>query len=330
MFDNLSEYIKINEDKFKNQVSITQERMFDWKDEVLSNQRTFDNSLKLEYIKITYHDYGYLLSTTKGFRVEKCDGSIKIFIDFAEKLKNNIEKENIILRINDSQNYPLQTAYYKITTLIDDFGYQTGEWLHEWGFEIPLDLLKTICEAKSVEDNLNSDWLWQTNARLIYNIAIDNQKYYNELANLVESIFRKEEEEKQYKNKFKDETDKLWNLIDKKDVFLGHGVLIDCSADEFIRKFCREKSFTETLERTNALIPLFEELAELFRSKYPGKSIYKRGRTFGLKTTENYISVLKAAKSYIEQELDKKRKKRLGLTFGILAIAVTITLLCVI
>ena len=315
MFDNLSEYIKINEDKFKNQVSITQERMFDWKDEVLSNQRTFDNSLKLEYIKI----HGCLLSTTKGFRVEKCDGSIKIFIDFAEKLKNNIEKEKIILRINDSQNYPLQTAYYKITTLIDYFGDQTGEWLHEWGFEIPLDLLKTICEAKSVEDNLNSDWLWQTNARLIYNIAIDNQKYNDELINLFESISQKEAEEEQYEKQFEEDTDRLYKLIKEKDKFIGHGVMYNCTVDEFIRKFCSESSFSETSEKLNDLIPLREELDEILRSKYPER--YEE---------DTYLNVLKAADSYIKQELDKKRKKRLGLTFGILAIAVTITLFCVI
>lgn len=318
MFDNLSEYIKINEDKFKNQVSITQERMFDWKDEVLSNQRTFDNSLKLEYIKI----HGYLLSTNKGFRVEKCDGSIKIFIDFAEKLKNNIEKEKIILRINDSQNYPLQTAYYKITTLIDYFGDQTGEWLHEWGFEIPLDLLKTICEAKSVEDNLNSNWLWQTNARLIYNIAIDNQKYNDELINLFESISQKEAEEEQYEKQFEEDTDRLYKLIKEKDKFIGHGVMYNCTVDEFIRKFCSESSFSETSEKLNDLIPLREELDEILRSKYPER--YEE---------DTYLNVLKAADSYIKQELDKldkKRKKRLGLTFGILAIAVTIILFCVI
>lgn len=320
MFDNLSKYIKINEDKFKNQVSITQKRMFDWKDEVLSNQRTFDNSLKLEYIKI----HGYLLSTTKGFRVEKCDGSIKIFIDFAEKLKNDIEKEKIILRINDSQNYPLQTAYYKITTLINDFGDQTGEWLHEWGFEIPLDLLKTICEAKSVEDNLNSDWLWQTNARLIYNIAIDNQKYNDELINLFESISQKEAEEEQYEKQFEEDTDRLYKLIKEKDKFIGHGVMYNCTVDEFIREFCSESSFSETSEKLNDLIPLREELDEILRSKYPER--YEE---------DTYLNVLKAADSYIKQELvkqelDKKRKKRLGLTFGILAIAVTITLFCVI
>ena len=315
MFDNLSEYIKINEDKFKNQVSITQKRMFDWKDEVLSNQRTFDNSLKLEYIKI----HGNLLSTTKGFRVEKCDGSIKIFIDFAEKLKNDIEKEKIILRINDSQNYPLQTAYYKITTLINDFGDQTGKWLHEWGFEIPLDLLKTICEAKSVEDNLNSNWLWQTNARLIYNIAIDNQKYNDELINLFESISQKEAEEEQYEKQFEEDTDRLYKLIKEKDKFIGHGVMYNCTVDEFIRKFCSESSFSETSEKLNDLIPLREELDEILRSKYPER--YEE---------DTYLNVLKAADSYIKQELDKKRKKRLGLTFGILAIAVTITLFCVI
>lgn len=335
MINKLSKYIEIKEDKFRNQVSITQKKYssFVWNREVPWNQRTLNNSFDSEYIqrgsaKSSYFDS--LFSNAQLFRVEKCEGNIKIFIDFYGELRSDIKRDELIIRLNDSQNYPLPFAYYDIITLIDDYGNTTGKWSHTFGFEIPLELLKAICEANMVESNVDCGWSWQTNARLIYNIAIDNQKYYNELANLVEAIFRKEEEEKQYEKKFRDETDKLWNLIDEKDAFLGHGVGSECSADEFIRQFCSEKSFTETLERINALIPLFEDLAELFRSKYPEKSIFRRYQSLDLKTTENYISVLKAAKSYIEQELDKKRKKRLGLTFGILAIAVTITLLCVI
>lgn len=327
MINKLSKYIEIKEDKFRNKVSITQKRcFFVWNPEVPLNQRTLNNSFDSKYISF-YFPFPFNNSIDQTtFRVEKCEGNIKIFIDFYGELRSDIKRDELIIRLNDSQNYPLPFAYYDIITLIDDYGNTTGKWSHTFGFEIPLELLKAICEANMVESNIARRWSWQTHARLIYNIAIDNQKYYNELANLVESIFRKEEEEKQYEKKFRDETDKLWNLIKEKDVFLGHGVLGDCSADKFIREFCREKSFTETLERINALIPLFEEWAELFRSKYPEKNGY---RSLNLKTTENYISVLKAAKSYIEQELDKKRKKRLGLTFGILAIAVTITLLCV-
>lgn len=335
MINKLSKYIEIKEDKFRNQVSITQKKYssFVWNREVPWNQRTLNNSFDSEYIQrgSAMSSYFDSLFSNAQFRVEKCEGNIKIFIDFYGELRSDIKRDELIIRLNDSQNYPLPFAYYDIITLIDDYGNTTGKWSHTFGFEIPVELLKAICEANMVESNPGCNWSWQTNARLIYNIAIDNQKYYNELANLVESIFRKEEEEKQYEKKFRDETDKLWNLIDEKYAFLlfRHELGADCSADEVIRKFCSEKSFTETLERINALIPLFEELAELFRSKYPGKSIYERGQSFDLKTTENYISVLKAAKSYIEQELDKKRKKRLGLTFGILAIAVTITLLCV-
>ena len=326
MINKLSKYIGIKEDKFRNQVSITQGGFFIWNYEVPLNQRTLNNSFDSEYI--SFGRASSIFINTR-FRVEKCEGNIKIFIDFYGDLRSNIKRDELIIRLNDSQNYPLPFAYYDIITLIDNYGNQTGEWSHKFGFEIPLELLKAICEANMVESNAGRDWSWQTNARLIYNIAIDNQKYYNELANLVEAIFRKEEEKKQYKKNFIDETDKLWNLIEEKDVFFGHGLWMDCSADEFIRKFCSEKSFTKTLVRINALIPLFEELAELFRSKYPGESRSKRYHSIDLKNTENYISVLKAAKSYIEQELDKKRK-RLGLTFGILAIAVTITLLCVI
>lgn len=331
MINKLSKYIEIKEDKFRNQVSITQKKYssFVWYSNVPLNQRTLNNSFDSEYILFSSASSS-VYGNTK-FRVEKCEGNIKIFIDFYGEWRSDIKKDELIIRLNDSQNYPLPFAYYDVITLIDNYGNQTGTWSHTFGFEIPLELLKAICEANMVEDNAGCNWSWQTNARLIYNIAIDNQKYYNELANLGEAIFRKEEEKKQYEKNFKDETDKLWNLIDEKYDFLRNGVSGDCSADEFIRKFCSEKSFTKTLVRINALIPLFEELAELFRSKYPGKRIYKscECQSLDLKKTENYISVLKAAKSYIEQELDKKRK-RLGLTFGILAIAVTITLLCVI
>ena len=239
-------------------------------------------------------------------------------------MRSDIKKrDELIIRLNDSQNYPLPFAYYDIITLMDNYGNPTGEWSHTFGFEIPLELLKAICEANMVESNIARRWSWQTHARLIYNIAIDNQKYYNELANLVESIFQDEEKKK----RLEDDTDRLCELIYERDKFINNGLSIECSADEFISKFCSEQSFSETSESINALIPLLEELAEILHSKYPEETV---NGCFNIKTIDNYLSVLKAAKSYIEQELDKKRKKRLGLTFGILAIAVTITLLCVI
>ena len=328
MINKLSKYIEIKEDKFRNQVSITQKKYssFVWNREVPWNQRTLNNSFDSEYIQrgsamSSYFDS--LFSNAQLFRVEKCEGNIKIFIDFYGKLRSDIKRDELIIRLNDSQNYPLPFAYYDIITLIDDYGNPTGEWSHTFGFEIPVELLKAICEANMVESNPGCNWSWQTNARLIYNIAIDNQKYYNELANLVESIFQDEEKEK----RLEDDTDRLCELIYERDKFINNGLSIECSADEFISKFCSEQSFSETSESINALIPLLEELAEILHSKYPEETV---DGCFTRKTIDNYLSVLKAAKSYIEQELDKKRKKRLGLTFGILAIAVTITLLCVI
>lgn len=328
MINKLSKYIEIKEDKFRNQVSITQKKYssFVWNREVPWNQRTLNNSFDSEYIQrgsamSSYFDS--LFSNAQLFRVEKCEGNIKIFIDFYGKLRSDIKRDELIIRLNDSQNYPLPFAYYDIITLIDDYGNPTGEWSHTFGFEIPVELLKAICEANMVESNPGCNWSWQTNARLIYNIAIDNQKYYNELANLVESIFQDEEKEK----RLEDDTDRLCELIYERDKFINNGLSIECSADEFISKFCSEQSFSETSESINALIPLLEELAEILHSKYPEETV---DGCFNIKTIDNYLSVLKAAKSYIEQELDKKRKKRLGLTFGILAIAVTITLLCVI
>lgn len=320
MINKLSKDIEIKEDKFRNQISITQNwRFFVWNREVPLNQRTLNNSFDSEYIRFNLPHSSYFdwLSNHAQFRVEKCEGNIKIFIDFYGNLRSDIKRDELIIRLNDSQNYPLPFAYYDIITLIDNYGNPTGEWSHKFGFEIPVELLKAICEANMVEDNGGCNWSWQTNARLIYNIAIDNQKYYNELANLVESIFRKEELE--------NDTDRLCKRIHKRDKFTRNGVTLECSADEFISKFCSEQSFSETSKSINALIPLLEELAEILHSKYPEETV---DGSFNIKTIDHYLSVLKAADSYIKQELDKK--KRLGLTLGILAIAVTITLLCVI
>lgn len=320
MINKLSKYIEIKEDKFRNQVSITQNRrFFVWNREVPLNQRTLNNSFDSEYIRFNLPSSSYFnwLSNNAQFRVEKCEGNIKIFIDFYGNLRSDIKRDELIIRLNDSQNYPLPFAYYDIITLIDNYGNPTGEWSHKFGFEIPVELLKAICEANMVESNVGCNWSWQTNARLIYNIAIDNQKYYNELANLVESIFRKE--------RLKDDTDRLCKLIHKRDKFTSNGVTLECSADEFISKFCSEQSFSKTSKSINALIPLLEELAEILHSKYPEETV---DGSFNIKTIDHYLSVLKAADSYIKQELDKK--KRLGLIFVILAIAVTITLLCVI
>jgi hypothetical protein len=325
MINKLSKYIEIKEDKFRNKVSITQKRcFFVWNPEVPLNQRTLNNSFDSKYISF-YFPYPFSKSIDQTtFRVEKCEGNIKIFIDFYGKLRSDIkQRDELIIRLNDSQNYPLPFAYYDIITLIDNYGNPTGEWSHTFGFEIPLELLKAICEANMVESNIARRWSWQTHARLIYNIAIDNQKYYSELANLVESIFRKEEKKK----RLEDDTDRLCELIYERDKFTSNGVTLECSADEFISKFCSEQSFSETSESINALIPLLEELAEILQAKYPEETV---DGSFNIKTIDHYLSVLKAADSYIKQELDKKQKKRLGLTFGILAIAVTITLLCVI
>lgn len=322
MINKISEYIEIHEDKFRNKMSITQRwRQFCWKDSVPSHQRTLNNSFNMEYIDDASFCYFDLYMS--DFRVEKCEGNIKIILEFEEELRSDIKREQLILRLNDSQNVPLEFAYYDIVTVIDNYGNLTGKWKHKCGFEIPVDLLKVICDANMVEDNSNSGWLWQTNARLIYNIAIDNQKYNDELVNLFESI----EEEEQYEKQFEEDTDRLYKLIKEKDKFVGYGVLYNCTVDEFIRRFCRESSFSKTSEILNDLIPLREELNEILRSKYPER--YEE---------DTYLNVLKAADSYIKQELDKKAKqeleeldkktkKRFGLIFGIIFAIIVIIIL---
>ncbi|MEE1254292.1 MAG: hypothetical protein UHJ11_04495 [Paludibacteraceae bacterium] len=317
MINKISEYIEIHEDKFRNKMSITQRwREFCWKDSVPSHQRTLNNSFNLEYIDYDNALFYYFDLRESDFRVEKCEGNIKIILEFENELRSDIKREQLILRLNDSQNVPLEFAYYDIVTVIDNYGNLTGKWKHKCGFEIPVDLLKVICDANMVEDNSNSGWLWQTNARLIYNIAIDNQKYNDELVNLFESISQIEEEEEQYEKQFKEDTDRLYKLIKEKDKFIGHGVGYNCTVDEFIRKFCRESSFSETSEKLNDLIPLREELDEILRSKYPER--YEE---------DTYLNVLKAADSYIMQELDKKQKKRFGLIFGIIFAIIVIFIL---
>lgn len=317
MINKISEYIEIHEDKFRNKMSITQRwRSFCWKDSVPSHQRTLNNSFNLEYIDYDNALFCYFDLHESDFRVEKCEGNIKIILEFENELRSDIKREQLILRLNDSQNVPLEFAYYDIVTLIDNYGNLTGKWKHKCGFEIPVDLLKVICDANMVEDNSNSGWLWQTNARLIYNIAIDNQKYNDELINLFESISQKEAEEEQYEKQFEEDTDRLYKLIKEKDKFVGHGVGYNCTVDEFIRKFCSESSFSETSEKLNDLIPLREELDEILRSKYPER--YEE---------DTYLNVLKAADSYIMQELDKKQKKRFGLIFGIIFAIIVIFIL---
>ena len=121
-------------------------------------------------------------------------------------------------------------------------------------------------------------------------------------------------EKKKKKERLEDDTDRLCELIYERDKFTNNGVTLECSADEFIDKFCSEQSFSETSESINALIPLLEELAEIL-SKYPEETVHG---SYNIKTIDHYLSVLEAADSYIKQELDKKTKKRLGLILGII------------
>lgn len=189
-----TDFIAKKEDKFRNTLSVVQEQVFYWAIEDLE-QRTLQNALdpyKMYYDEIYCEDE----FIGKRFRIEKQNDNIKIYLDMQTIFHHNRKNDELILRINDSQNYPLKLSYYEITTQINDWGDETGDWLHEWGYEIPLDLLSLICEANQVEDSLNSDFVWQSNAKMIYNQACDENKYEEDFIVFFSRLKKAQEEKK--------------------------------------------------------------------------------------------------------------------------------------
>ena len=102
--------------------------------------------------------------------------------------------DELILRVNNERNYPLPLAYYNVTEIGDEW-----EWLHEWGFELSVELLKELCDADHVCDSWESNYIWQTNAQLVYSLAFYTDKYYNDFIdyfNYCEEYRKQKEEEK--------------------------------------------------------------------------------------------------------------------------------------
>lgn len=126
-----------------------------------------------------------------GLRLIKKEGEVKVYFDLHRTYNHNKQLNELILRVNNEVNYPLKLAYYNITEQIGE-----GNWLHEWGFELSVELLKELCDADHVCDSWNSDFVWQLNARLIYSLAFVTDQYYDDLISFLNSEEEYFEEEK--------------------------------------------------------------------------------------------------------------------------------------
>lgn len=177
-------HIDIHEDKFRDSL-IFQQRghgHITWKEDTPIEKRYLINAHKLECtefhssMKCIYTSYFYY----SGIRLVAKEGETKVYFDLKGAFRHNKQMDELILRINNEQNYPLPLAYYDITEQIGE-----GKWCHEWGFELSLELLKTLCDANHVCDSWESNLVWQSNAQLICSLAFVTDQYYNDLIDLL-------------------------------------------------------------------------------------------------------------------------------------------------
>ena len=178
-------HVDIHEDKFRDSL-IFQQRghgHITWKEDTPIEKRYLINAHKLECtefhssMKCIYNTSYFFYS---GIRLVAKEGETKVYFDLKGEFRHNKQMDELILRINDEQNYPLPLAYYDITEQIGE-----GKWCHEWGFELSLELLKTLCDANHVCDSWESNLVWQSNAQLICSLAFVTDQYYNDLIDLL-------------------------------------------------------------------------------------------------------------------------------------------------
>lgn len=199
LFELIKKYhVIIHNDKFRDSLIFRPRRgntCIVWKKGIPIEKRYLINVHRLEYVKFnTSINNGCSISDfTEGLRLIKKEGEVKVYFDLHRTYNHNKQLNELILRVNNEVNYPLKLAYYNITEQIDE-----GNWLHEWGFELSVELLKELCDADHVCDSWNSDFVWQLNARLIYSVAFVTDQYYDDLISFLnsEEEYFKEEKRK--------------------------------------------------------------------------------------------------------------------------------------
>ena len=251
-------HVGIHEDKFKDSLIFQQRGRghghITWKKDTPIEKRNLKNAHKLECTEFhssmecnTSHKYGFGKFNYSGIRLVAKEGETKVYFDLKGEFLHNKKIDELILRINDEQNYPLPLAYYDITKQIDE-----GNWYHAWGFELSLELLKTLCDANHVCDSWESNLVWQSNAQLICSLAFDTDQYYNDLIDFLnyekeywdewdeaakrraaERKAEKEEEERRRREieESKKKKVKIWKTVMIIGVLLFVGGISGCAAD---------------------------------------------------------------------------------------------------
>lgn len=179
-------HVDIHEDKFRDSLIVQQQEYghITWKKDTPIEKRNLKNAHKHECTKFcssmeciyTSYEYGFGHFNYSGIRLVAKEGETKVYFDLKGEFRHNKQMDELILRINDEQNYPLPLAYYDITEQIGK-----GKWYHVWGFELSLEQLKTLCDANHVCDSWESNLVWQSNAQLICSLAFVTDQYYNDL-----------------------------------------------------------------------------------------------------------------------------------------------------
>lgn len=174
--------IEVHEDKFRDSLIIQQDEDYcpiTWNDNTPIEKRRLINAHKPDCFNSSGYEsmYGNILDIEVHTpRLVTKEGETKVYFDLKGQFQHNKRMDELILRVNNERNYPLPLAYYNITEIGDEW-----EWLHEWGFELSVELLKELCDADHVCDSWESNYIWQTNAQLVYSLAFDTDKYYNDL-----------------------------------------------------------------------------------------------------------------------------------------------------
>jgi hypothetical protein len=195
--------IEVHEDKFRDSLIIQQDEDYcpiTWNGNTPIEKRRLINAHKPDSFNSSGYEsmYGNILDIEVHTpRLVTKEGETKVYFDLKGQFQHNKRMDELILRVNNERNYPLPLAYYNVTEIGDEW-----EWLHEWGFELSVELLKELCDADHVCDSWESNYIWQTNAQLVYSLAFDTDKYYNDFIdyfNYCEEYRKQKEEEKKRK-----------------------------------------------------------------------------------------------------------------------------------
>lgn len=247
-------HVDIHEDKFRDSLIVQQKKYGHITWDTPIEKRYLINAHKHECTKfcssmecIYRSKFGFDKFNYSGIRLVAKEGETKVYFDLKGEFQHNKKIDELILRINDEQNYPLPLAYYDITEQIGE-----GHWYHEWGFELSLELLKTLCDANYVCDSWESNLVWQSNAQLICSLAFVTDQYYNDLIDFLnyekeywdevskrraaeqeERKRRKEEEERRKREIEESEKKKvkIWKTVMIIGVLLFVGGISGCAAD---------------------------------------------------------------------------------------------------